>query len=273
MFFRYCCFIGTLTALLLSSVQFAPSTAVASCRLTYACDSDICSAAREEYRRCATSKACSAARRLSALTDRLQNKKNDLMDAERRLARCLANPRTNRFGCFFLTRRVFGLRLAIQRLQARINVEVQRISADCDRSFPVPGKLPAPTKCQQNEARKYCPIVSAAQALAAVKKRCEDLRLEEGNATLNCGRPCLPPGLALVYDGTPVMAALESELPECTVPGQPTAAPTSTPTPIPTATPTPIPVATLTATPSATATPQVTPASTVTPLATATVQV
>lgn len=236
------------------------SPAFAGRRIPYACNSDICSPEREEYRKRAMGMACSAERRLNRLITRLDRKKRDLQDTEQQLRTCLLNPRRNLLGCPFLYRRVLGLTVVIRLIQAQINAMVRQISASCDSSFPVPGRRRNPTQCEQTEASKYCPVATVAQALLSVSQRCTDLRIEAGNALLNCNPGCIaPPNLALVMDSDPQTAALIAELPECEIPQSPTAVPSTTPTINPTVVSTVAPTIVPTVAPTANVIPQQTP--------------
>jgi hypothetical protein len=248
LFFKSCeLVLGTLLLLLTVS----PSSVQATRRLPYACNSDICSPEREEYRRRAMGMACSAERRLTRLITQLDRKKRDLQEAEQRLQRCLLNPRRNFWGCPYLWNRVFGLTQAVMRIQAQINRMLRQLSASCDSSFPAPGRGRNPTQCEQDEASKYCPIGSLDKALLSVSQRCMDLRLEAGNALLNCNPPCIiPPNLALVIESDPPVAAFIAGVPTCEVPQTPTVIPT-----VPTVAPTVVPTVVPTVEPNAIATP------------------
>ena len=244
--------VGTLMLCVMIILLSLPSNTFATPRLRYACNSDICAPERERYRKRAMGMACSAARRLSRLIAQLDRKRRDLQATEARLQRCLLNPRTNYSGCPYLVTRVLGLRVLIMSLQAQINALRRQLTASCNSSFPVPGRRRNPTQCEQDEASKYCPIGSVAQALISVSQRCTDLRIEEGNALLNCNPQCInPPNLAFVIESDPPLAALVGDLPECGA--------TETPTPIATTGPTAVPSAVPTALPTVEATPVASP--------------
>lgn len=210
-------------------------------RAPYACDSDICDPTRQAYVRQSEMRACASHRVLERLMTQLGRKKADYADADRRYGFCLLRHRVFPFRCAPLARRVMGLRIAVARLEARVDAQVRRLQNECARSFPGPGRRRVPSQCEQNEASNYCPVNSAAEALAALQRRCNDLRIESGMVPLNCNPvPCQDPGrVALVMEGRPAIAALMAQLPTCPGVSAPTLAATPTAPPSPTLSATP----------------------------------
>ena len=221
------------SSLVFLALVYSTAPASAARRVPHACDSDICDPARQAYVEQAKRFACSSHRTLERKLRRLDRKRDQLARAEFILNNCSLLHAQEPFRCQHQRVVVRGKRIGVARAQADVDAIVRRFRAECARSQPNPARRRQPSQCEQDEAQSYCAANDAAQVLAALSRRCNDMRIEQGMVPLNCnGAPCQDPGrVAWVLPGSPALAAMMAEFPECSAP------PSPSPTPLPTAGP------------------------------------